>query len=59
MISGVVYYSTRIIFADTMKLQEMLNVVQDYVVKWKSSFNGKKSKVNCCGIGWKSFEVDY
>ena len=28
-----------------LELQDMLDVMQDYVVKWMMMFNGKKSKV--------------
>ena len=35
----------------------MLDVMQDYVAKWKMTFNGKKCKVFL--ERWKGFEVEY
>ena len=48
MMSGVVHYFEDVIvlLVDTgVELLDMLDVVQDYVVKWKMKFIGKKSKV--------------
>ena len=46
-----------VLLADTgVELQDMLDVVQDYVVKWMMKFNGKKSKVIFVGMGGKGFK---
>ena len=36
-----------------VELQDMLDVVQDYMVRWKMKFNEKKSKVVVVGKGGK------
>ena len=36
-----------------LELQDMLDVMQDYVVKWVMMFNGKQSKVMVVGKGLK------
>ena len=43
--------------ADTgMELQDMLDMMQDYVVRWKMKFNGKKSKMMVVGKGGKGLK---